>query len=94
MYFKDFVYATGLALVVIIAGGAAFSAQDKQCFEIAQVEPNPTFPPQYLLNKCTGESWILLKSRVEPEGKDEKESYSWGWHPVLRYEGFNQVQGK
>lgn len=63
------------------------------CFEVIYPQGSALVTP-IMLNKCTGESWILLKVS-EPLKEDETSpSFSWAWYTINGYYSENYIGGK
>jgi hypothetical protein len=55
------------------------NTQEKECFHIIS---SKNFSRHIKLNKCTGESWILVRTTTE-KGKDGKmTAYTERWYPI------------
>jgi hypothetical protein len=74
----------GAVLIGIVVGPRAF-AEDAAgappsgaCFDIARPQ-TPTAAGAILLNRCTGETWILTRSRTR-SGK----AFAYRWRPIAR----------
>ena len=70
------------------------SVEVKECFQITS-SANGTVPNSpILLDKCTGETWILLRN-TEPLRKGQQTpDYVWGWYRVERWSVENAVSGQ
>ena len=72
-------------LLLICLGGVASSASAgeqslsvRTCFEIITAQPASGPRKPFLINKCTGETWILAKSRCSSKKrKMPKPGYYW-----------------
>ncbi len=53
------------------------------CFDIILTGANTPPPSPILLNKCTGETWMVLHSDVNLGDKEKGRSYS--WYKMERY---------
>ena len=67
---RCFAVATMLAVSTSVG-----SAADPPCFEIYQIASASSPEGSILLNKCTGESWLLVSVNTDDGG-------SLGWHPI------------
>jgi hypothetical protein len=71
-------------LFAIIAGPRAFADNaagappSDACFDIAR-PPTSTAAGTILLNRCTGETWILLRNRTR-----NGEAFIYRWRPIAR----------
>jgi hypothetical protein len=67
-----------LALTALLAG--AVRAQDAQtggCFSIVTGNTDRPEAGAFLLNRCTGESWILVRAHQSAKG-----GHSYRWSPI------------
>lgn len=63
------------AAIMLAASTSVGSAADPPCFEIYQIASASSPEGSILLNKCTGESWLLVS--VNTGGGSLL-----GWHPI------------
>lgn len=52
-----------------------------KCYSLVNLN-NAAAPSPFLLNECTGESWLLLRSSDELNVGELEPSYSWGWYKI------------
>lgn len=67
--------------------------QQTTCFDI--IDSIGGQPEQaILINKCTGETWITLKSAFPLEEDEITPSFTYKWYRIHRYEKENSVAGR
>jgi hypothetical protein len=89
-----------LALIILALAGCDQAPKQEtnvipapnMCFEISSNNPATVGP--ILLDKCTGNTWVLLRSRVfDDQGKPSKD-FEWAWFKVDRTDITNTVEGR
>jgi hypothetical protein len=82
--------AIAIALPSVTAAAHALAQDSKPlavCWEI--LSPAQGVSPHSLLkvNKCTGETWILTRTRLSDAKASALASYTFRWRPLLQDEG-------
>lgn len=68
-------------------------ATPTMCYDIIPINDGPPRSP-LLVNKCTSETWMLLRT-VFPKGPGETTpGYKYGWHRIEVWSSENSVAGK
>lgn len=60
------------------------------CFDIVQVKGVAPNSP-LLIDKCTGETWMILRSNAPLQKGQKKPDFYYGWYRVERYAAENSV---
>jgi hypothetical protein len=84
------VLATAIILPSVTAAMPALAQDNKPpaiCWEI--LSPAQGVSPHSVLkvNKCTGETWILTRTRLSDSKGTAPASYTFRWRPLLHDEG-------
>ena len=68
-----------VALVTVGCGPLTEAKEEPASTNIAPLSP-------ILLNKCTGESWMLIKVLIKEADptKDQKQLFTWRWAPISK----------
>lgn len=88
----------GLILLPLLLAGCLddelkTAGSQSHCYDIVPIADGPPGSP-LLINKCSGETWMLLRT-VHPKEKDEKiASYTYRWHLVASFGDENVIAGK
>ncbi len=69
-----------LLLIAPLGAKAAANNQSGQCFEVAIAQSSGT--PTILLNRCTGETWQLVKVATNPNNTGLFGPFVWRWFPI------------
>jgi hypothetical protein len=65
----------------LTAFSVARAEQPIVCFEIIAMPTNPVVSGPMLVNRCSGETWVLVRQPVETNGK-ETGSFVYMWSPI------------
>jgi hypothetical protein len=82
--------ALGLAATLLVAGCGPLvetkAEAEPQCFFVVAPTANTLPPIPILLNKCTGETWIVIRQLIKnaDPAKGEKEEWAWRWAPLQK----------
>lgn len=71
-------YLLPAAILAPISGCNAPQAAQAECFVV--VTPTNTQPVRY--NKCTGESWLLIREISSPKTPTSPEIFTYRWAPL------------
>lgn len=65
--------------VLFVSIAPAMAAEETQCFEVVSAGPN-IVPNSFIkINKCTGQSWVLVKTTL-PKAKNEVDTpFTYRW---------------
>lgn len=62
----------------------------KSCFELTPISSGPPSSP-ILWDKCTGETWIILKEPIPAADGKPSPGFSYGWYRMERWAAENTV---
>jgi hypothetical protein len=72
-----------LAAVSFISAGSAFG-QQQACWDVVSAGGQPSAPPYVLVNKCTGQTWQLVRSEgVNENGTIQPNQWTLTWKPIV-----------
>ena len=74
---KSLIYIAFAVVVALVLGFVLF--QNTNCFEIHSSEADTR---QILLDKCTGDTWMLARSPIERDG-DLTGEWTFSWQPLI-----------
>ena len=69
---------TSIALLAGSAGQAAAQSREGQCFEVLAAQPNIAPGGPLLVDKCSGQTWLLTKSHQ----RSRAGGITYRWSPV------------
>jgi hypothetical protein len=64
-----------------------------KCFNIVELKSNVS-PSPILIDKCTGETWTILRESDELSKGQTAASYTYKWFRIERYAVENSVAGR
>jgi hypothetical protein len=72
-----------LAAISFMSAGSAFS-QQQACRDVVSAGGQPSTPPYVLVNKCTGQTWQLVRSQgLDENGTVQPNQWTSTWKPII-----------
>lgn len=68
--------------------------QERACFEIISPTEDTAPNSPIMLDKCTGETWVILRVTEPLEKGETVPGFSYTWYKIERYGVINSVAGR
>lgn len=77
--------AIGLSAALLAAGCGPITEGDQpECFAVVSAATGVSPNVLLMLDKCTGATWVLVKTQLKEAGAGEKALFTYRWAPITK----------